>query len=226
MIQIHMISLGTNFFLMSFFLLRLSGKQRQRLIDSEPQSCSVEDFDVDSEIRGMSQLKVILKEVPGINYQIWGDVTSQNNSPAIMFWSFSAHVAAFLGGCQNPSQYDWTVLLQNLWNINISVWWRRISQSRSPSQRGSGLKGKQLPSGMWVIFISSLWSFWFHMSKGFKRYANAFLSNVELGGGLWNSNHMSGLRFSDGKHDSFCWPQGELLFPHQTNQNLKEMGET
>lgn len=85
MIQIHMISLGTNFFLMSFFLLRLSGKQRQRLIDSEPQSCSVEDFDVDSEMRGMSQLKVILKEVPGINYQIWGDVTSQNNSPAIMF---------------------------------------------------------------------------------------------------------------------------------------------
>ena len=62
-----MISLVTpSFFLMSFLLLRLSGKRRQWLIDSEPQSCSIEDFDVDSETHEswrMSQLKVTLKEV-------------------------------------------------------------------------------------------------------------------------------------------------------------------
>lgn len=35
---------------------------------------------------------------------------------------------------------------------------------------------------------------------------------------------MSSHRFSDGKHDSFRWPQGELLFPHQNKSKPEGIG--
>lgn len=215
-----MISLGTNFFLISF-LYACQGNSGSSSI----QNLRVVPLN-HGEWANWRSWRKYMEVPPGIN-QISGDVGIKRYQLPDFRWRFASQISIHLLSCFQAFPHTLPHFLEDVtksFPIRLNRFAakrlkhqhrRQISQSRSPSQRGSGLKGifHFIPLILWISYV-----------KRIQKICQCFLSNVELGGGLSSSNQMSTLKWRE------TWflllTARWTVVPTKTNQNLKELGET